>query len=132
MITFIDTSAFFGLLDRDDKNHENARDTWVGLLADENPLITTNYVLVESFALIQHRLGLAAVRAFQEDVLPIIRVDWVTDSAHRAGVSALLAASKRNLSLVDCVSFETMRRTGIKTVFAFDPHFGKQGFDSIP
>ncbi len=42
MITFIDTSAFYGLLDRDDANHENARDTWVGLLADENIPITTN------------------------------------------------------------------------------------------
>jgi predicted nucleic acid-binding protein len=132
MITFIDTSAFFGLLDRDDANHENARHTWVGLLSDEKPLMTTNYVLVESFALIQHRLGLAAVRTFQEDLLPVVRVEWVTDSIHRAGVSALLAASRRNLSLVDCVSFETLRRTGIKTVFAFDPHFSRQGFNCIP
>jgi predicted nucleic acid-binding protein len=132
MITFIDTSAFYGLLDRDDANHENARDTWVELLANENISITTNYVLVESFALIQHRLGVAAVRAFQEDILPVVRVEWVMDSIHRAAVSALLAASKRNLSLVDCVSFETMRRTGIKTVFAFDPHFSQQGFTCIP
>ena len=132
MTIFIDTSALFALLDRDDANHEGAKSTWVGLLADEKPLITTNYVLVESFALVQHRLGLAAVRAFQEDLLPVVRVEWVTDTLHRAGVSALLAASSRNLSLVDCVSFEIMRRTGIKAVFAFDPHFSRQGFNCIP
>ena len=120
MTTFLDTSALFALLDRDDANHHKAKDTWVGLLADEQPLITTNYVLVESFALIQHRLGLSAVRTFQEDILPVVPVEWVTDSVHRAGVSALLAASSRNLSLVDCVSFEIMRRAGIKAVFAFD------------
>jgi predicted nucleic acid-binding protein len=132
MITFIDTSAFYGILDRDDANHEKARDTWVELLAHETSLITTNYVLVESFALIQHRLGIAAVRAFQADILPVVLVEWVTDAIHRAAVSALLAASKRDLSLVDCVSFEIMQGTGVKTVFAFDPHFSQQGFSCIP
>lgn len=132
MTTFIDTSALFALLDKDDANHEKARTTWVEVLAEEKPLIATNYVLVESFALIQHHLGLAAVRTLQEDILPVVRVEWVTDSIHRAGVSALLVASSRNLSLVDCVSFEIMRRTGIKAVFAFDPHFSRQGFNCIP
>jgi predicted nucleic acid-binding protein len=51
---------------------------------------------------------------------------------HRAGVSALLAASRRNLSLVDCVSFEVMRTLGIKVVFTFDPHFREQGFSINP
>lgn len=41
-------------------------------------------------------------------------------------------ASKRNLSFVDCVSFEVLRTTGIKTVFAFEPHFSQQGFNIIP
>jgi predicted nucleic acid-binding protein len=44
----------------------------------------------------------------------------------------MLTASKRNLSLVDCVSFEIMRALGIKTVFAFDPHFAEQGYRCIP
>lgn len=132
MITFIDTSALFALLDRDDANHEKARDAWTRLLAEEKPLITTNYVLVESFALLQHRLGMAAARSLQEDVAPVLRVEWVTASIHLAGVSALLAASSRNLSLVDCVSFESMRRVGIKSVFTFDPHFSRQGFSCIP
>ncbi len=28
--------------------------------------------------------------------------------------------------------FIDMRNHGIKTVFAFDPHFKEQGFDTIP
>ena len=90
MITVVDTSALFALLDRDDAHHEKARDTWVGLLAEEKPLVTTNYVLVESFALIQHRLGLAAIRTFQEDILPVVRVEWITDTIHRAGGAPFL------------------------------------------
>ena len=132
MRIFIDTSAFFALLDRDDANHLKSKRKWGDILSYENTLVTSNYVLVECFALMQSRIGLQAVRGFQEDVLPLINIEWVTSEIHRSGVSALLAASRRKLSLVDCVSFEIMRTLGIKTVFAFDLHFAEQGFKSIP
>ena len=132
MMLFIDTSAFYAVFDRDDDNHQKARRIWNEVFSDENVIVTSNYVLVESFTLIQHRLGLEAVRGFQEDVLPLISIEWVDEATHRSGVSALLAASRRKLSLVDCVSFELMRTLGIKTAFAFDPHFAEQGFKRIP
>jgi predicted nucleic acid-binding protein len=132
MRIFIDTSAFFALLDRDDANHLKSKRKWGDILSYENTLVTSNYVLVECFALMQSRIGLEAVRGFQEDVLPLINIEWVTSEIHKSGVSALLAASRRKLSLVDCVSFEIMRTLGIKTVFAFDLHFAEQGFKSIP
>ena len=128
MRTFIDTSALYAILDRDDTNHRKVKGAWIGLVHDENILITSNYVLVETFALLQNRLGLGAVRALQEDILPLINVEFVTSGTHRSGIAALLAASKRNLSLVDCVSFEIMRTLGIKNAFSLDPHFKEQGF----
>ena len=125
MRIFIDTSAFFALLDRDDVNHQKAKKRWGDVLSYENTLVTSNYVLVECFALMQSRLGLEAVRGFQEDILPLINIEWVNAETHKSGVSALLAASRRKLSLVDCVSFEIMRTLGIKNFFAFDPHFAE-------
>ncbi|MBI4690471.1 MAG: PIN domain-containing protein [Nitrospirae bacterium] len=132
MRIFVDTSAFYALLDRDDSFHKNAKRVWLDILTPENTLITSNYILVESYSLIQHRLGMDAVRIFQEDILPLINIEWINSEIHKSGVSALLTSSKRKLSLVDCVSFEIMRNLGIKTVFAFDPHFKEQGFNSIP
>ncbi|MDY7076128.1 MAG: PIN domain-containing protein [Chloroflexota bacterium] len=132
MSVFVDTSALFAVLDADDQNHEQARQTWADLINRETELICTNYVLVEIVALVQHRLGTEAVRVLQEDVVPILRVEWVDENAHRAGVTALLIAARRQLSLVDCVSFGTMRRLGIKTAFTFDRHFTEQGFEHIP
>jgi predicted nucleic acid-binding protein len=44
----------------------------------------------------------------------------------------LPAAARRKLSLVDCISFQTMREYGAPTAFCFDPHFREQGFDTIP
>ena len=132
MNIFIDTSAFFALLDRDDDNQEAAKNFWAGLLSAENTLVTSNYVLVETFSLLQNRLGMNAVRAFQEDLFPILNVEFVNFETHRSGTSALLAAAKRGLSLVDCVSFELMRNLGIKTAFAFDAHFKAAGFQVMP
>jgi uncharacterized protein len=132
MIIFVDTSALYALLDRDDANHSKAKVAWSNALHPDNILVTTNYVLIESYALIQHRLGVEAARRFHEDMLPVIGVEWIVESVHRAGVSAFLAASRRKLSLVDCVSFEIMHTLGIKSVFAFDPHFTEQGFSCIP
>jgi predicted nucleic acid-binding protein len=131
MRVFIDTSAFYALLDRDDENHRKAKNAWADLLKNDDTLLTNNYVLVETFALIQHRLGMDAIRGFQNDILPLVNIEFVVPELHRSGVSALLAASRRNLSLVDCVSFEMMRVLEIKTAFAFDPHFKEQGFNII-
>lgn len=128
MTIFVDTSAFFAVLDADDANHLAAKHSWEELLRQEEILVSTSYVLVETLALLQNRLGMAAVRAFQETIVPLLQVEWVDSSLHRAGVSALLVADRRQLSLVDCVSFEVMRSLGLTNVFAFDSHFVEQGF----
>ena len=97
MRIFVDTSALFALLDRDDANHKKAKEVW-------------NKVLN----------------------LPIINIEWITPGVHRSGASVLLAVSRRKLSLVDCISFEIMRNSGIKIIFTFDSHFEEQGFHCIP
>lgn len=132
MRIFIDTSAFYALLDKDDSNHSKARKAWPALIKADNILVTTNYVLIESYALLQQRLGLDAIRDFQEDLVPLINIEFINAELHRAAISVLLTASRRDLSLVDCASFELMRSLGIKTAFAFDPHFREQGFVLIP
>lgn len=132
MRIFVDTSYFYALLDRDDANHQKAKKTWNDIIKDDNILLASNYVLVESFALIQRRLGIDAARAFQEDVLPLINIEWIDSATHKSGVSALLASARKKLSLVDCVSFEVMRSSGIKKVLAFDQHFKETGFQCIP
>lgn len=131
MRVFIDTSALYALLDGDDTHHPRARRAWIELLKAEHTLVTSNYVLVETSALLQSRLGMEAIRAFHADMLPLINIEFVASGTHRSGVAALLSASRRDLSLVDCVSFEVMRTSGINTAFAFDRHFKEQGFNLV-
>jgi uncharacterized protein len=47
-------------------------------------------------------------------------------------MEAVLAASRKKLSLVDCVSFQWMRHAGRRMAFCFDTHFREQGFSGKP
>jgi predicted nucleic acid-binding protein len=132
MRVLVDTSAFLAVINADDENHSRAKETWSALVTQDAQLVCTNYVLVETFALVQKRLGMQAVRVFQDDLLPVVDVKWIDETCHRAAVSALLAAGRRELSLVDCTSFEVMRQLGTDAVFAFDRHFEDLGFKVIP
>jgi predicted nucleic acid-binding protein len=108
MIAFVDTSALYALLDRDDGNHQSARKTWTGLLDSRALLVTGNYALV---------------------IFPLLATEWVTRSQHDSALASLLAAGRKKLSLVDCASFAVMRQAGIRKAFAFDRHFTEQGFE---
>jgi len=129
--TFVDTSAFVALLNADDSFHEAAVATWERLADAEEPLVTSSYVVVETNALVQRRLGMDALRAFSDDVVRAVQVAWVGREVHEAATSAQMLAGRRHLSLVDCASFLVMRHLGLTEVFAFDDHFRDQGFRVI-
>jgi uncharacterized protein len=132
MTCFVDTSAFLAVLARDDDNHNRAKLTWITLLEQRIPLLTSSFVLLETTAILQHRIGMDAVRIFHHDIYPILAIEWVNSTLHEKGLGGILIAGRRNLSLVDCISFEVIRQHGIRRVFAFDKHFKEQGYDVIP
>ena len=132
MTIFVDTSAFLAVLDGDEINHPRATASWRVLLNEGSNLLTTSYVLLETAALIQKRLGLTAVRVFHEDVYPLLQIVWTTKAEHESAMDAMLTFSRRKLSLVDCVSFHVMRAHGVRTAFCFDAHFREQGFTVKP
>ena len=132
MNIFIDTSAFLAVLDRSDRNHTYANPFWVQIISREEVLLCHNYILVETSAVLLRRIGMKAVRVFEQDIIPVLHIIWVTKEVHSAAVSAHLMADQRSLSLVDCLSFEVMRRTGVLKAFAFDRHFRDYGYEINP
>jgi predicted nucleic acid-binding protein len=132
MTVFVDTSAFLAVLNADDEYHAAARKTWEPLITGQEIMLCNNYILIETLALLQNRFGIRAVRVFQDDILPMLEIRWVNEAIHQQAISALLGANQRNLSLVDCTAFETMRQAGITQAFTFDRHYASYGFTMIP
>lgn len=132
MQAFVDTSALVTLLDLEDEEHPAVAKAWAQLRDESSALVTTNYVVAEASAVCQRRLGMSAARALWGEIVPLLSVSWVDETLHRRAASVMLTANRRDLSLVDCVSFDVMRRLGIQRVFALDEHFREQGFDCLP
>lgn len=132
MNIFIDTAAFLAILNANDRFHPSARQSWEEIIESDSVLFSSNYVLIETTALLQHRFGIEAVRLFESNILPVIEVHWIDEPTHKQAMGALLTTNRRALSLVDCTSFEIMRQFGMDTIFTFDPHFREQGFSVIP
>ena len=128
LLIFVDTSALYALLDRDDRFHDEAKRTFATLENEER--VTHSYVLVETTAIAHRRLGEIAVQRFVHELVPVLSTVWIDEATHAAGVAALLAALPTRMSLVDFVSFEVMRERGISRAFAFDDDFRAAGFES--
>jgi predicted nucleic acid-binding protein len=125
---FIDTSAFYALIDRSDTHHEKARYLWISLLDEERHLQTTNYIIIETLALLQSRLGFEAAHIYASDILGLVDILWVDEPRHKLALELWLSLGRKKLSFVDCVSFTTMRHYELENVFGFDYHFDEQGF----
>ena len=126
---FLDTSAIYALADNADPNHARAGKIFERLVTERTALMTHNYVLVESFALLQHRLGLGSAIAFSDESRNF-EIVWVDQQTHREAASKW-AKRGRTLSFVDHVSFVVMERMQITTAFAFDSDFVAAGFDVL-
>ncbi|MDQ1438915.1 MAG: uncharacterized protein QOK43_2544 [Acidimicrobiaceae bacterium] len=133
MRTFVDTSALYALLDEDDDNHGSAGAWLLSAGPDETDvLVTHSYIVVETAALVQRRLGAAAVRTLFDAFIPALTVMFVDEVLHRRAVAAYLAGLRRHVSFVDWVSFQLMRDSDLDRAFAFDRDFKHEGFVLVP
>lgn len=124
---FLDTSAIYALADKADPNHATAYKKFDLASKSGEIFLLHNYILIESAALLQARLGFQSAILFLKDAKSF-EVEWVDLELHEEAVKELERIGKRGISLVDCTSFFVMRRRGIEKVFAFDPDFQDQGF----
>jgi predicted nucleic acid-binding protein len=128
MIVFTDTSALFALIVRDDYMHIRAKANFDYFEKNDVHLLTSSYVILETIALLQRRVSMQAVSDFHIKIQPLLEIVWVDDEWHSRAMQSLLAQGNKNLSLVDCLSFEIMESKGITIAYTFDKHFIEKGF----
>ena len=129
-LVFIDTSFFKALIDPQDKFYNQALQIMKRLRKDDALLITSNYILDESFTLlrVKRNLELAKLlRAYLIKSTAAIKIARVT-VADEAGAWEWFLKDWSDLSFTDCVSFALMKRLEVTRVAAFDNDFQRAGF----
>ncbi|MCK4338193.1 MAG: PIN domain-containing protein [Candidatus Aminicenantes bacterium] len=128
MKIFADTSGLYALLVRNDYMYVRAKLNFEYFAENKVNLMTSSFVLVETMALLQRRIGMEPVRDFTTKILPLLDIIWIDQDWYSLGVQRLLTRGERDVSLVDCLSFEIMEARDITHAFTFDRHFEDNGF----
>lgn len=127
---FFDTSAAIALADSDDARHALAIHALRTLTNEGHTLLTHNYVLAESAAVLQRRLGMGSALSFLTDSQRFL-IHWIDRGDHEEAVTLFRKRNRRSLSLVDCTSFVVMKKYNVTMAFAYDSDFRAEGFDVL-
>ena len=125
----VDTSAVYALLDRSDARHAAARAGLEDLRRRRIEPLLTNFIVAESHALLLARVGADIARRWVvENKWPVERIREDDEARAQA---ILVRFADTTFSYTDAASFAVMERVGLKTAFAFDPHFTQFGFQLL-
>ena len=120
-----DSSAILALLDADDTDHEAAAESASAIAREKRPSFITNYVEVETHALLLRKLGRSVAREWLlKGGMPVVRA--LPHEENRAK-EILARHSDKDWSLCDAISFAVMESRGVPRAFSFDRHFRQYG-----
>lgn len=131
---FIDTSAFYAIFARSDENHAAAAALLVALQRERTQLVTSSFVLLESFILVHARTGTEGLLRFRSGVAGSrwLRTVTVEDAQEKRAWALLREQTDQDYSLVDTTSFVVMADLSVSRAFTFDGHFRIAGFEMLP
>jgi hypothetical protein len=120
-----DSSAILALVDASDADHARAAAIARELASERRPCFVTNYVEVETHALLLRKLGRAiALKWLLSAGLPVVRASPAEEEKAR---ELLARFSDKDWSLCDAISFALMEVRGVRAAFSFDRHFAQRG-----
>ena len=130
----VDTSAFHALENAGDvTEHEVARRVADGLEEDRAVLVTTDYILDETYTLLRQVLGHSTAVAFGHELRQGgIEIVQVGELLQRDAWGIFEKYGDKDFSFTDCTSFALMRSIGLELAFTFDRHFQQFGFRTLP
>lgn len=126
---FVDTAAFLAIENRRDVHHKPALDFRKEALEAGESLITTDYVLDESYTIIRLRASHTVAVQFGEDIFSsrILQVEYITQEILAKAWQIFKTFADKDFSFTDCTSFALMEQLYIDIAFTFDEHFKQYG-----
>lgn len=131
---FVDTSALIALADRSDGHHKKAA-TYLGSIpTTKRKLVTTDYILDETFTRLRFTIGLPGTVRFGEAIMrsALYTIVQVDGRVRREAWEWFKRYQDKDFSFTDCTSFVVMRALQLEEAFAFDEHFVQAGFLRVP
>ncbi len=130
--------AWVALEDQRDFNHTAALQFKRELLHDKTRLITTNYVLDETYTLLLLNVGYVKTVAFKQLMdemtdLNLVAMFHVTPDIEMEAWNVFERYNRdKAWSFTDCTSKVLMERLGLVEVFTFDHHFDQMNLIRKP
>ncbi|MCL4541896.1 MAG: PIN domain-containing protein [Chloroflexi bacterium] len=125
---FLDSSAYFAIVDRDDASHQAAQAILRRVVERRARLVTTSFVLAEAHALILNRLNRDLATRFLHDLLQgSTTLIWVMADDVQQAAEIIDQYDDKEFSLTDATSFVVMKGLEITHAFTFDDHFSQYG-----
>jgi uncharacterized protein len=117
---FVDSSVWFAAVVMRDRWNARAK----AILAEAEPIVTTDHVLVETWLLLNSRYHRQAAERFWERIRRGgARIEMVTAADLEAAWAIGEAFADQTFSLVDRTSFAVMERLGLTRAASFDDDF---------
>jgi uncharacterized protein len=131
---FVDTSAWFAGIAKNDQYNEQAIKCRNQLLKGNARFITSNLIIHETTMLLERKVSKKEAIRFLKVILRDSRVEIIhADEDIELEAYELYQKYKdQDFSVADCISFVIMRRYQISQCFTFDHHFSTMGFDIEP
>ena len=120
MSLFVDTSVWYAAADSSEPSNKAAR----AVLSNDEPLVTSDHVLVETWQLIRNRIARRAADKFWQALRDgAASVETVGAADLEAAWQIGVTWRDQDFSVVDRTSFAMMLRLGIERVATLDDHF---------
>ena len=131
---FVDTSAWYPAVVATHPDHNAVAAALQATVRDGHRIVTTNLVIMETHALLLHRVGRMVALTFARTIYepPTVVVSSTTDLEQQAITDWIEPYADQQFSLADGVSFASMKARRISRVIALDSHFATAGFQLLP
>jgi len=124
---FVDTGIFHAFVDRSDQDHQTAVELFQEAETRGQPIITSNFVVAETHALLLSKLGRQLAARWLEAIVDYARIQRISRADETRAREIIFQFDDKDFSYTDATCFAVMERLGIQTVFSLDAHFLQYG-----
>lgn len=140
MMLFVDTWGWVTLRDKRESKHSEAFDFYAEFRQRDGTVVTTDYVLDETFTILFKRLPFSPAREsadlLQEAVTRgVVKIEWITPERFDKALGLRRRfQDKPDISFTDLSPMVVMEELGISRILTEDAHFAHvgMGFQNVP